>query len=441
MKRWLALLLLLVGGMAARPAEAQQKEPLRTRAEALVDLFNGTIEPETLFSPAFLREVPAEQLKTIAGQVREQLGAARSLAGIEARSAHAGSVSLEFERGTLQLELAVDPQPPHLIQGLLIVGSQVKNDSFARIVAELKALPGPTSLAVARLGAGAPEMIAAHESTRPMAVGSAFKLFLLAELDRSVRAGQRKWSDVVPLSHHSLPSGFLREWPLSSPLTLHSLAALMISQSDNSATDTLLHLLGRERVEAILPVVGVKAPERNRPFLSTMETFALKGGDAALAEAWVAGGEAERRALLGRLDEVKAEQIDVARLNAQPNLIDSVEWFVSAEDLVRTFDWLRRHGTKETLDILAINPGLPAPAAARFVYVGYKGGSESGVVAMGYVLKDQAGAWYAVTAAWNNPAARVEETQLALLLSRAISLLLQPEPALQNDGSAVSSAA
>ena len=122
--------------MAARPAEAQQKEPLRTRAEALVDLFNGTIKPETLFSPAFLREVPAAQLTTIAGQVREQLGAARSLAGIEARSAHAGSVSLEFERGTLQLELAVDPQPPHLIQGLLIVGSQVKNDSFARIVAE-----------------------------------------------------------------------------------------------------------------------------------------------------------------------------------------------------------------------------------------------------------------------------------------------------------------
>jgi beta-lactamase class A len=423
-RRLLALLMLLLGGLAGQSATAQpQQDPLRTRAEALVGLFNGTTEPEALFSAAFLSAVPAAQVKAISAQLRTQLGAAEALNRVEPSGAHAGTVHLDFERGTLQLNLAVEPKPPHLIQGLLVVGSEVKGDSFARLIQELKALPGQVSLAVARLGKGSPELLAAHEGTRPMAVGSAFKLFLLAELDRSIRAGERKWSDAVPLTHRSLPSGFLQDWPAGSPVTLHSLAALMVSQSDNSATDTLLHALGRGKVESILPVVGVKAPGRNRPFLATMEAFVLKGGDPELARAWVASGEAERRALLGRIGAVPADRVDAARLAAQPNLIDSVEWFVSAEDLVRTMDWLRQNGRKETLDILAINPGLARPAAERFGYVGYKGGSETGVVAMSYLIRTHEGAWYSVAGSWNNPAAKVEEDRFALLLSRAISLL------------------
>ncbi len=48
--------------------------------------------------------------------------------------------------------------------------------------------------------------MAAHEAARPLAIGSTFKLFLLAELSRSIHAGERKWTDVVPLDRRSLPS-------------------------------------------------------------------------------------------------------------------------------------------------------------------------------------------------------------------------------------------
>ena len=94
--------------------------------------------------------------------------------------------------------------------------------------------PGQTSVAVARLGDGAPELIASIEPDRPLAIGSAFKLFILAELSRQVAAGERRWSDVVTLDRRSIPSGVLQGWPRGSPLTLHTLAALMISQSDNT---------------------------------------------------------------------------------------------------------------------------------------------------------------------------------------------------------------
>ncbi len=423
--RLLVWLLLVVGGLSAAAAAPTPgaSEPVRTRAEALIGLLNGRSDPGSLFSKAFLGQIPPAQVKAIAGRLTEQLGPARAVQKVEARSRISGTVFIAFERGTVQFELAVEPDPPHLIQGLLVAGTKVKDDSFARIAEELKRLPGRTSLAVARLGSAAPVMLGMNEPARPTAVGSAFKLFLLAELDRQIRAGERRWTDVVPLTHRSLPSGFLQDWPPGSQLTLQTLATLMISQSDNSAADTLLHLLGRERVEAVLGLVGVQDAQRNRPFLSTMEAFALKGGEPALARAWLAGDEGERRALLGRVAGTGAERIDIARLAARPNLIESVEWFASAEDLVRTMDWLRRNGSRETLDILAVNPGLARAAGGRFGYVGYKGGSETGVIAMAYLVKDEAGGWHALAASWNNPLAKVDEDRFALLLTRALGLL------------------
>src|SRR3546814_18014082 len=73
----------------------------------------------------------------------------------------------------------------------------------------------------------------------------------------------------------------------------------MVSVSDNSATDILLHALGRDNVEAVLPVVGIKEPAGMRPFLSTLEMFKLKGVDGgALGDQWLALDEKGRRKLL-----------------------------------------------------------------------------------------------------------------------------------------------
>src|SRR5205085_7243909 len=87
-----------------------------------------------------------------------------------------------------------------------------------------------------------------------LAVGSAFKLGVLKALKDQIDAGTRKWSDVVELqaSDISLPSGTLQIWPVGSPFTLHTLAGLMISISDNTAADMLLKLVGRDKVEAAL---------------------------------------------------------------------------------------------------------------------------------------------------------------------------------------------
>lgn len=291
---------------------------------------------------------------------------------------------------------------------------------------EIVGLPGEVSLAAARLEEGGPAHFLTQKAERPLAIGSAFKLFVLAELVRQVKSGERRWSDVVPLGAPSLPSGLLQDWPKGSPLTLHSLAALMISSSDNSAADTLLTLLGRDRVEALLPELGVAAAARNRPFLATREAFVLKYGDPALLRRWTAADEAGRRALLGgELAAAEAAGLDRTRFTGRPTAIGEAEWFASPADLVRTLDWLRRSGDSTALDLLAINPGVDRRLAGDFAYVGYKGGSEPGVVSMSFLLKSREGRWMAVSAAWNDAAAPLEEARFIALMSRLVGLMKQ----------------
>jgi beta-lactamase class A len=306
----------------------------------------------------------------------------------------------------------------------LVTGTELKGDNFAAVARDLQALPGQTSFAVAKLDGAVPLLLVSHEPEQALAIGSAFKLFVLAELSRSVAAGERKWSDVATLDRRSHPSGFLQTWPKGSPLTVYSLAALMISQSDNSATDSLLHALGRERVEALLPVIGIKAADRNRPFLATMEAFALKiGPNEEARRGWAKASEAERRAMLPSLAATPPDQIDPAKMIGSPRSIDTVEWFASAGDLIRTMDWLRRHGGAEALDILAINPGIGSGIAGNYDYLGYKGGSEVGVINMTFLVRTKAGGWHAVSGSWNNETAPLDEQKFVALMTRAVSLI------------------
>jgi beta-lactamase class A len=415
---WAALLFL------SGPAAAQEPSPaLRDRADGLVAMIRTQSDPAALFSPAFLAQVPPAQIRTIATQLVGQYGAVRGLGPIRPRSPESGQIDVEFERATVHMTLVVDAREPHLIGGLLITGADMRGDSMAAILAEVRALPGQTGLAVARLGDGPPAIEASLEPDRPLAIGSTFKLFILAELDRQVRAGERRWSDVVALDRYSIPSGTLQAWPAGSPLTLHSLAAMMISVSDNTATDMLLHVVGRENVERMMARIGVAAAARNRPLLSTLELARLKTGPAAALAAWRAADEAGRRALLAA-DRAAADgrAIDITRFAGNPAALD-VEWYASPADLVRTMDWLRREGSDTARAILAINGGVGAELRGQLAYAGFKGGSEPGVISLSWLVRNRAGAWYAVTAAWNNSAAPVEEGRLVALMARAIQLL------------------
>jgi beta-lactamase class A len=421
--RRLILLALFCFGLAA-PAHAQRASPaLRGRVGQVVALLRGQGDPAALFTPAFLAQVPAAQVRAVARQLTAQYGAVRGLERLDALSPQAGVMHVAFARAIVHIQIAIDPRPPGRIGGLLVTGADMRGDSLSAIIAEIDALPGQTAMSVTRLGDGPPVVSASLDPDRPLAIGSAFKLFILAELSRQVQAGERRWSDVVALDRRSIPSGTLQAWPPGAPVTLHTLAALMISVSDNSAADMLLHILGREHVERMMATIGVEAAARNRPLLSTLEMAAIKTAPAPALNAWLQADEAGRRRMLAS-DYATADpaRIDVARFTGNPLHIDSIEWFASAADMVRVMDWLRREGDEAARAILAINPGV-AQLRNDLAYVGFKGGSEPGVLNLTWLVRSRAGAWHAVAGTWNNPAAPLDEPRFIGLMTRAVRLV------------------
>jgi beta-lactamase class A len=425
-------LMLTTPGLAQPPASqptaatAQAITPaeLSRRAEDVANLLRGQGDPSQAFSPSFLAHIPAAQLQAVTQQLTAAHGALQRVESVEPVSTDRARIAFAMERAIVRMEMALDAEAPHRISGLVVSGVEPRGgDSAASVITELRALPGQVNFAIARLDGPQPTLLNSIEPDRPLALGSAFKLVILAELSRQVQAGQHRWNEVVPLDRHSLPSGMLQQWPLGSPLTLHSLASLMISISDNTATDVLLHLAGRENVERMMTRIGMQSAARNRPFLSTMEAFQLKSEDAQNLARWTSGDEAARRAWLRERYERGGSEVDVSRLMGDPHAIDTVEWFASANDLVRVMDWLRRNGDDTTRAIMAINPGLGRQVAGEFGYMGFKGGSEPGVINLTFLIRNNAGTWHVVTAGWNNPAAPVDEAKFVGLLSRAVRLV------------------
>ena len=112
------------------------------------------------------------------------------------------------------------------------------------------------------------------------------------------------------------------------------------------------------------------------------------------------------------------EHIDASQLGGVPRHIDSIEWFASPYDLVATLAALNAQNDPTTKQILAINPGIAPGEAARWRYLGYKGGSEAGVISMSMLGQRKDGQWVAISGTWNNPAAPVDDTAFALLMTR-----------------------
>ena len=104
------------------------------------------------------------------------------------------------------------------------------------------------------------------------------------------------------------------------------------------------------------------------------------------------------------------------------------QWFTRLRHRRLLLDHLRRGGG-DALPILAVNPGIAPADAGRWRYLGYKGGSEPGVIAMSFLAQRQDGDWYALSASWNNPAAPVDEARFVALVTRALNLLAQEAPA------------
>jgi beta-lactamase class A len=381
-----------------------------------------------LFAPSFLAAVPPEQLTTLFRQMYGQAGRCTGVAPEGAVSAAGGKFRLTFEKGmTAVATVSVESGEPHRIDGLWLGPFEANVNDFPGLIDQLGKLPGTASLYAAGLGdKGDLTPLAAYNADRPLGIGSAFKLYVLAELAREVNDGHRHWEDVVRLEarRRSLPSGTLQNWPAGSPLTLQTLATLMISVSDNTAADELAGTLGRENIEAVLGPAGHAEPLLDEPFLTTGELFRIKA-DPALSDRFAHADTAGRRALLA--GPVAAVDIGSVGPYAEPRHVADIEWLATTADLGRAMQYLRDQTeagrpAAPARAVLAVNPGLRFDSQA-WPYVGFKGGSEPGVLNLTFLLRSRSGRWFVLSTTWNDPAAALDETRLLGLTQAAVSLL------------------
>jgi len=407
--------------------QMHSSDPLQERLRQIGALtVPMAVVDEGIFTKEFIRAVPAQQLTAAIQQLTATAGSFVKATVDKKKSDYSCTGSLHMSNNIrVPLELTLEATPPHRIAGLFLRPPVPNVATLDDALAELRALPGKTAFVAVNLSKG--DTVAALNASQPMPLGSSFKLFVLGELVRSIKAGQRTWKDVVELSsaRKSYPSGELHTWPQGSPLTVHSLAMTMISISDNTATDELLFALGRQNVEQAQSVMGHSQPWLNIPFLSTRELFQLKFTDAGeRARRYYSMKPAQRRILLE--EELTSLQYDDVTFVEDVVLPDSVEWFASMQDMAACMNWFRLQGAdaagKPALDIMAKNPGVSIDAGA-WPYVGFKGGSETGVVCMVFLLQHSSGDWYAVSGAWVNPAAEVDSVAFAGVMQRAIELL------------------
>lgn len=407
--------------------DAALSDALRQRADDVLRLLKREPIEARVFNTNFLNAVPQEQFRAFTQQIIAQHGEPLQIIAFTPISNTSATMKIAFARSVADVSMSLENALPFRIAGLRITGFEAAGETIDAVVSAIDALPGQQGLIVQRLDKRDGLVIAAIDPDGLYAIASSAKLYILAELDRSIQAGERSWSDVLRLGPKSHPSGISQEWPDDGPITLHTLATLMISVSDNSATDTLIRVIGQEKLAAIVRRSGHTNPDALRPFLMTREVSALKTpANAALRAQYLATQRNQRKRLLDRnRNALTLDRIDFAFLTAQPNHIDSIEWFASAADIARLLDYLRRQASDETRAIMAINPGIGEASAQNWRYLGYKGGSETGVMSMNFLLTSRSGKDYAVAGHWNDRNSPVNEGDFVALITRLLSLLAQ----------------
>jgi hypothetical protein len=246
---------------------------------------------------------------------------------------------------------------------------------------------------------------------RPL--GSAFKLYVLGALGKAVSEHKASWTDQLAIRDDwkSLPSGVLQNQPAGTRLPLSEYADKMISISDNTATDHLIHRLGRDAVQRQVTVFGNQRPSANIPFLTTKALFELKAAQyPARADAYLALPRWARPAAVAGLERLPLTGL--TRWQA-PEKIDDLEWFGSPDDICRAFSGLQKENQPEIGHALSLNDGGLGLDRTKFPEVWFKGGSEPGVLTLNYLARTADGRSFVTSVMVSDPAAPLNENHVA----------------------------
>ena len=286
-------------------------------------------------------------------------------------------------------------------------GADVGGDPIERLEAM-----GTLRYVIATPSDGECEALASQDDETLLPLASVFKLYVLGALVEAVSVGAITWDDSVTIRDEldSLGGPTADEEP-GSTRSVRELATEMIRVSDNTATDHLMDLIGREAVEQIQLEMGHSAPMVNVPFVTTRELTILLWSESDIGERYRAAGMSERRSILD--DEVAGLPLPaIERIETVIPAQYSIGWLGTAGDACRALVWLMEDD--EARSFLTDSPRAPNPDL--WPVLGFKGGSSNGVATAAWWMQAGDGQAYVAVVSL------VNETKL-LDLDKVVELM------------------
>jgi len=300
-------------------------------------------------------------------------------------------------------ELVVVARGPHIAWRITVAvtGERIRSLSFEphpapyRPALSWAELDAALRAAAPEVGFLAAEVVAgrcrAHHAVAPdetLALASGFKLYVLGAVGEAVASGRVAWAQRVTIRPAQLVQGSFRYGDAAGQRpTVRELARAMINASDNTATDVLIELVGREAVEAAFVTMGMTDPSRNVPLLLVREFSALKWGRPPLAAeyAGLTNVPARRSFLKERIGGLSGRDAALDYI-ITAKYTDGIEWFATPTDQCRALlhlqEMAKRPGLGTIRKVLELDNG-----SGKNTYIAYKPGREPGVVSHSLYLE------------------------------------------------------
>ncbi|WP_151525939.1 serine hydrolase [Serinicoccus kebangsaanensis] len=351
------------------------------------------------FAPTFLEQVSVIQLGAIFAGLRSSGPYTVTAASQSTGVGRSASLTLHSAEQPLVMTLGLDDDDR---VGTLLFQPDTSGEaptisSWADLDAALVELGGQSQVVVGQVVDGGCEVSHTTSGIDPADAafpsGSVIKLLVLSAVGAAAEEGQLAWEQELTITPEvkSLPSGVLQDREDGSTVTVREAAELMISISDNTATDLLIEAVGQRGLRAAAVAAGMD-PTRIMPVATTRQLFQLGWQvDSEVRDRWAEAVVPERReAILADLPE----ELDVPPAAVTVPVWESgVDWFLTGAEICSLHARLQQQATSEPAapvrEILAVNPGLTPPDGVA--YQAFKGGSVPGVLATSFYVETTGG--------------------------------------------------
>jgi beta-lactamase class A len=389
-------------------------------------------EPDTVFTAAFLERIPRATIIEAIQDVIDRTGGLTLVSAWESDDLELRATARAVDGGAWwRIVLNVEDGFPHRITRLAYneapeLGAPTLAD-WESLDSMLVALGETVSFAAYSVEGDRLRPLHLYRADEPVAIGSTFKLWVLGALAEAVSAGDATWTEPLAIRDEwkSLPSGRMQNLAAGETRTLAQYATQMISISDNTATDHLIHRIGRQRVLAYAERHG-SPPGMNSPFLTTQEFFKLKiNAQEELKERFVHSNAEARQQILDN-EIANLPLPNAADEPTVPTAIDAIEWFAPATELAQLMVTLAATaegpGQEPVWTALTRNAGFNWNRDT-WPEVAYKGGREAGVVNLTWLMERHDGRRFVISFGVNDRHASPDRVQIIVAAAAAGNLL------------------